>query len=122
MKPLILSSLAPMIAEMPFRVNLPMLFQIGYVIAWLFAIANAFRPKVRFLRAWRACAVMLTIGLSMLLGSRLIGGTLDERGVLHESFALVALGSLISLAGLALVLLLGLFTIVARIAALRSGR
>lgn len=122
MKLLILSSLAPLIAELPFRVSLPILFQIGYVVAWLFATANAFRPRVRFLRAWRVCAIVLTIGLSMLLGSRLIGGSLDERGVLHEPFALVALGSLISLAGLAVAILLALITLGCRIFSLRAGR
>jgi len=122
MKMLDVFPLTPLIAEMPFRVYLPTLFQIGYVLAWLFATANAFRPRVRFLCAWRVCAIVMTIGLSMLLGSRLIGGSLDERGVLHEPFALVALGSLISLAGLAFALLLALITLGCRIAAHRAGR
>lgn len=122
MKMLVVFPLTPLIAAMPFRVDLPTLFQIGYVLAWIFATATAFRPRVRFLRAWRVCAIVLTIGLSMLLGSRLIGGSLDEQGVLHEPFALVALGSLISLAGLASALLLALITLGCRIVAHRSGR
>jgi len=42
---------APLIVELPFRVDLPTLFQIGYVPSWIFATATAFRPRVRFLRA-----------------------------------------------------------------------
>jgi hypothetical protein len=111
-----------LIAEVPYCVDLPMLFQVGYVVAWLFAIANAFRPRVRFLGAWRVRAVVLTIGLSMLLGSRFLGGPLDEHVVPHEPFALVALGSLISLAGLGFARLLALVTLECRIVALRRGR
>ncbi|MBP6784578.1 MAG: DUF3955 domain-containing protein [Verrucomicrobiales bacterium] len=115
-------AIAGLIAEMPFRLDLPALFMIGYVLAWLLATTHAFRPGVKFVRAWRVFAVVLSIGLSMLLGARFIGGSLDAQGVLHEPFFLVAIGSLVCLAGLGMAILLGLFNLVSKIVAHHSRR
>lgn len=110
-----------LLAGLPLRLDPPTIFLIGYVLAWLWATVNAFRPKTRFLRAWRACAVVLTAGLSMLLASFFIGSSLDEQGYLHEPFFLIALGSLLSLAGLGLAVLLGLCTVVSRLISSRGN-
>ena len=116
------AAMVRLIAEMPFRLDLPALFMIGYVLAWLLATTHAFRPGVKFVRAWRVFAVVLSIGLSMLLGARFIGGSLDAQGVLHEPFFLVRAGSRVCLAGLGMAILLGLFNLVSKIVAHHSRR
>lgn len=111
------NGLLGLVAESPLRMDWPTLFGMGYVLTWLLAVVIAFRPQVRFLRAWRGCAILLSMGLSMLLASRLSGGSLDDQGVLHEPFFLVGLGSLLSLGGLGFALLLVLFNLGGRIVA-----
>ena len=94
----------------------PYLFIASYLISWVFAIRNACSSKARHRRAWGLSAVLLSIGLSMLGAFHLIGSSVDEQGILHEAFPLLALGSLICVAGVGMTLLLGLWNLLRRIA------
>jgi len=78
----------------------------AYLASWLHATRNALTPTVRRLRAWRVAAVLLTIGLTALTAAEMIGFYLDKDGFLHEPFFLIGSGSLLSLAGLGITLLL----------------
>jgi hypothetical protein len=94
----------------------PFLLIASYLISWIFAIRNAWNAKARHRRAWGVSAVLLSIGLLLLGAFRVIGSSVDEQGVLHEAFPLLALGSLICVAGVGMTLLLGLWNLLLRIA------
>jgi hypothetical protein len=94
----------------------PYLLIASYLISWIFAIGNACNAKARHRRAWGVSVVLLSIGLSMLGAFHLIGSSVDEKGVLREAFPLIALGSLICVAGVGMTLLLGLWNLLRRIA------
>lgn len=86
---------------------------LAYLASWLLSTRNALTPTVRRRRAWRVAAVLLTIGLTALTAAQMIGFYLDQDGFLHEPFFLIGSGSLLSLAGSGitlLLLLLGLFS------------
>ena len=93
----------------------PNLFVVSYLLAWILAIRNTFHSQVKRRSAWRVSAILLSIGLSMILAFCLIGSTVDEEGILHEEFPLIALGSLFSLAGLCVTLVLMLINLLGKI-------
>ncbi|MEQ1843930.1 MAG: DUF3955 domain-containing protein, partial [Verrucomicrobiales bacterium] len=64
----------------------------------------------RHRRGWLVSAILLSIGLLLLLAFRILGSTVDEQGVLHEPFPLLAIGSLFGLVGLGMTLLLGVWS------------
>ena len=51
-------------------------------------------------RAWMLTATLLWAGVASFTAYSLIGASVDQRGVLHEPFALVPIGWLLILAGM----------------------
>lgn len=115
--PLPSTGITAVLAALPLQLDQPTLWQIGFVLSWLLAVTNSFRPRVSFRRAWRVAATLLTIGLSLLVTFCSLGSTIDEQGFLHEPFPLLAIGSLLSFTGLVLAFLLALATGARKIAA-----
>lgn len=56
-------------------------------------------------RWWTISAALLLLGIACFIGVGLIGSHIDKDGFLHEPFALIPIGYLLSLAGLLSVLL-----------------
>ena len=86
--------------------NLTHPLTLGYLASWIVATRHALKPATRHLRSWRVAAILLTLGLASLLAAQRIGSSIDSDGFLHEPFFLIGSGSLLSLAGSALALLL----------------